>query len=148
MLSDGQPVVSRTIFIGEAAKKANVTVKAIRYYERIGLIPEAGRNEGKFRIFPMETVERMEFIKRAQALGFTLEEISEFLAVYDQGECSCGQVRISVEQKLKVIDHKLKELRGLKKDLLVVHERLASQKSERTSAICPVIHESRRHLKG
>ena len=112
MLTEGQPVVSRTIFIGEAAQKANVTVKAIRYYERIGLIPEAGRNEGKFRIFPMETVERIEFIKRAQALGFALEEIAEILAVYDQGECSCGQVRNSVEQKLSTINYKLQELKA------------------------------------
>ena len=144
MLSDGQPVVSRVHYIGEAAKRAGVTVKAIRYYERIGLIPEAGRNEGRFRIFPEETVERIEFIKRAQALGFTLEEIAEILAVYDQGECSCGQVRKSVAQKMKVIDHKLKELRALKKDLLVVDERLAGKENERTTTICPVIHDSRR----
>ena len=144
MLSDGQPAVSRALYIGEAAKRAGVTVKAIRYYEHIGLIPEAGRNEGRFRIFPEETVERIEFIKRAQALGFTLEEIAEILAVYDQGESSCGQVRTSVERKLKVIDHKLQELLGLKKDLLVVDERLAGKERERTTTICPVIHESRR----
>ena len=141
-----QSGASGAFYIGDAARRAGVTVKAIRYYERIGLIPEAGRNEGRFRVFPEETVERIEFIKRAQALGFTLEEIAEILAVYDQGECSCGQVRKSVDQKMKVIDHKLKELRALKKDLLVVDERLAGKERERTTTICPVIHESRRSL--
>ena len=145
MLSDGQPVVSRTIFIGEAAKKANVTVKAVRYYERIGLIPEAGRNEGKFRIFPMETVERIEFIKRAQTLGFTLEEIGEMLAVYDQGDCTCGQVRDSVESKVGVIERKLRELKALRRDLLAVMARLADRDRERRTTICPVIHETRPH---
>lgn len=145
MLSDGQPVVSRTIFIGEAAKKSNVTVKAIRYYERIGLIPEAGRNEGKFRIFPAETVERIEFIKRAQTLGFTLEEIGEMLAVYDQGDCTCGQVRDSVESKVGVIERKLRELKSLRRDLLAVMVRLADRDRERSTTICPVIHETRPH---
>ena len=146
MPANGRTTDSIAFYIGEAARRAGVTVKAIRYYERIGLIPEAGRNMGRFRVFPEETVERIEFIKRAQALGFTLEEIAEILAVYDQGECSCGQVRKSVEQKLKVIDHKLKELRALKKDLLVVDERLAGKERERTTTICPVIHASQRSL--
>ena len=138
-------MITRTIFIGEAAMKANVTVKAIRYYERIGLIPEAGRNEGKFRIFPAETVERIEFIKRAQSLGFTLEEIGEMLAVYDQGDCTCGQVRDSVESKVGVIERKLRELKLLRRDLLAVIVRLADRDSERSTTICPVIHETRPH---
>ena len=127
MLSDGQPVVSRALYIGEAARRAGVTVKAIRYYERIGLIPEAGRNEGKFRTFPAETVERIEFIKRAQTLGFMLEEIGEILAVYDQGDCTCGQVRDSVESKVGVIERKLRELKSLRRDLLAVMARLADR---------------------
>ncbi len=145
MLSDGQPVVSRALYIGEAARRAGVTVKAIRYYERIGLIPEAGRNEGKFRIFPAETVERIEFIKRAQTLGFTLEEIGEMLAVYDQGDCTCGQVRDSVESKVGVIERKLRELRSLRRDLIAVMARLADRDRERSTTICPVIHETRPH---
>ena len=148
MLKQDQSPASRTFFIGEAAQKAGVTIKAIRFYERSGLIPKTGRNQGNFRILSEEIVERIEFIKRAQALGFSLEEISEILAVYDQGNCSCGQVRNSVEQKLAMLDKKLSELKSLKNDLLVVKERLASQERERTSAICPVIHESRPPLKG
>jgi len=144
MPTNGRTTDSLALYIGEAARRAGVTVKAIRYYERIGLIPEAGRNKSRFRVFPAETVERIEFIKRAQALGFTLDEIAEILAVYDQGECSCGQVRKSVEQKMKVIDRKLKELRALKKGLLIVDERLAGKERERTPTICPVIHESQR----
>ena len=148
MLKKDRSPASRTFFIGEAATKAGVTIKAIRFYERSGLIPKTGRNQGNFRILSEEIVERIEFIKRAQALGFSLEEISEILAVYDQGNCSCGQVRESVEEKLAMLDKKLSELKSLKNDLLVVQKRLASQESERTSAICPVIHESQRPLKG
>ena len=146
MLRNDRGPASRTFFIGEAAQKAGVTIKAIRFYERSGLIPKTGRNPGNFRILSEENVERIEFIKRAQALGFSLEEISEILAVYDQGNCSCGQVGESVEQKLAMLDKKLSELKSLKNDLLVVKKRLASQERERTSAICPVIHESRRPL--
>ncbi len=146
MLKQDQSPASRTFFIGEAATKAGVTIKAIRFYEQSGLIPKTGRNQGNFRILSEEIVERIEFIKRAQVLGFSLEEISEILAVYDQGNCSCGQVKESVEEKLAMLDKKLSELKSLKNDLLVVKKRLASQERERTSAICPVIHESRRPL--
>lgn len=139
---------SKTFFIGEAAQKAGVTVKAIRFYERSGLIPKTGRNPGNFRILSEENIQRIVFIKRAQALGFSLEEIAEILAVYDQGNCSCGQVRESVEQKLTMLDKKLSELKSLKKELLVVKKRLDNQESERSTTICPVIHQSQRSLKG
>lgn len=145
MTSEHQYGYSQTIYIGEAAQKAGVTVKAIRYYERIGLIPEAGRNEGGFRIFPEETVQRIEFIKRAQTLGFMLEEIWEILTVYDQGDCTCGQVRDSVESKVGVIERKLRELKSLRRDLIAVMARLADRDRERSTTICPVIHETRPH---
>ena len=120
MPGEHQYGLAQTIYIGEAAQKAGVTVKAIRYYERIGLIAEAGRNEGGFRIFPEETVQRIEFIRRSQTLGFTLGEIGEILAVYDQGDCTCGQVRNSLESKVGVIERKLRELKALRRDLHAV----------------------------
>ncbi len=140
-------MITPSFYIGTAAKQAGVTVKTVRFYEQSGLIPKAGRNAGKYRLFTPETVERIEFIRRAQALGFTLGEIGEVLSVYDQGDCSCGQVRKSVEQKLRVIDRKLRELETLKTDLLAVKGRLASQEDQRSPTICPVIHESQRPLK-
>lgn len=129
----------RHLYIGEAARRTGVTIKTIRYYERIGLIPAAAR-DGRFRVYDEDTLERVRFIRKAQALGFSLEEIREIIEVYDQGQCSCGQVSRAVDAKLLVIDKKLNELQELKKDLASVRSRLAPADTSRGSQICPVIH--------
>lgn len=131
----------RSLYIGEAARRAGATIKTIRYYERIGLIPVAARN-GRFRVYDEDTVERVRFIRKAQALGFSLDEIREIVQVYDQGECSCGQVGRAVDAKLQVIDAKLKELQALKEELVTVKKRLPQSDPSRSSRICPVIHSA------
>ena len=130
------------MFIGEAARRADTTIKTLRYYERIGLLPLAPRNEARFRVYGEDTVERVRFIRKAQVLGFSLEEIREIVRVYDQGECSCGQVAQTVEAKLRIIDHKVKELNTLKKELLEIQQRLPHEGSSPNSRICPVIHSA------
>jgi len=67
--------------IGQLAKKANVNLETIRYYERRGLIPEPPRNKSGHREYSLEEFKRTEFIKRSQALGFSLKEISELLSL-------------------------------------------------------------------
>ena len=68
--------------IGQLAKKANVNLETIRYYERRGLIPGPPRNKSGHREYSLEAVKRTEFIKRCQALGFSLKEISELFSTY------------------------------------------------------------------
>ncbi|MCH8077789.1 MAG: heavy metal-responsive transcriptional regulator [SAR324 cluster bacterium] len=131
---------SRAMYIGEAASKAETTIKTLRYYERIGLIPPAPRSNGRFRVYHEDTVERVRFIRKAQALGFSLEEIRGIVRVHDQGECSCGQVAHTVETKLKILDRKVKALNRLKEELLEIQQRLPRAGSFRSSRICPVIH--------
>ena len=133
---------SNPMYIGEAARRADTTIKTIRYYERIELLPPAPRNGGRFRVYDEETVDRVRFIRKAQVLGFSLEEIREIVRVYDQGECSCGQVSQTVEIKLQIIDDKVKELKNLKKDLLEIQWRLPQERSSRSPRICPVIHSN------
>ena len=128
------------MFIGEAARRADTTIKTLRYYERIGLIPPAPRSNGRFRVYHEDTVERVRFIRKAQALGFSLEEIRGIVRVHDQGECSCGQVAHTVETKLKILDRKVKALNRLKEELLEIQQRLPRAGSFRSSRICPVIH--------
>ena len=131
----------RSLYIGKAARKAETTVKTLRYYERIGLIPVAARN-GRFRVYEEDTVERVRFIRKAQALGFSLDEIREIVQVYDQGRCFCGQVARAVDAKLRVIDAKLEELQALRQDLAGVRKRLPQADSSRSPRICPVIHST------
>lgn len=131
-----------TVYIGEAARKAGATIKTLRYYERIGLLRPAPRNGGRFRVYDEDTVERVRFIRKARALGFSLEEIREIVRVYDQGEGSCGQVAHTVETKLRVIEDKVRELNALKQELLEIQQRLPRAPSSPHSRICPVIHSA------
>jgi MerR family mercuric resistance operon transcriptional regulator len=65
--------------IGEVAKQARVQVETLRYYERTGLVAHPPRSASNYRLYPQETVRRVQFIKRAQELGFSLKEIMDSL---------------------------------------------------------------------
>ena len=89
--------------IGQLAKRANVNLETIRYYERRGLIPEPPRSESGYRMYSRDAVARTEFIKRAQALGFSLREISEIFALRMEPETTCGDMKAKVEAKIEDI---------------------------------------------
>ena len=87
---------------GQLAKRANVNIETIRYYERRGIIPEPPRRESGYRQYPDNAVARIQFIKRAQELGFTLEEIQSLLDLRVDPETPCAVVKRQAD--LKVID--------------------------------------------
>ena len=79
--------------IGEVAKQAHVRIETLRYYERTGLVASPPRSESNYRLYPQETVRRVQFIKRAQELGFSLKEIMELLALRATPETPCVDIR-------------------------------------------------------
>ncbi len=105
------------MLIGELADHTGVSTKALRFYERQGLVPEPARTEGGYRDYSDATVGRVVFIKDAQAAGFTLSQIGEILAIRDQGEAPCGHVSTLVEQRLADVEQRLAELRGVRAQL-------------------------------
>lgn len=100
--------------IGSLAKAADVNIETIRYYQRIGLIIEPKKPTQGYRIYPNESLIRIKFIKRAQQLGFSLQEIDELLEL---GEGHCGDVRLRAEQKRTQIDKQIKDLKKLRSTL-------------------------------
>jgi len=98
------------ISIGELAKQAKVNIETIRYYERRGLIAEPSRNKSGYRQYSREALRRTEFIKRCQALGFSLKEIQEILELRMTPESTCADVKSRVTDKLIDIDGKIDEL--------------------------------------
>jgi DNA-binding transcriptional MerR regulator len=127
--------------IGELAAKAGVSIDAIRYYERRRLLPRAPRTPGGFRVFAPETVKRIRFIKQAQEIGLTLEEIKELLA--DGGGANkCQRVSELLRVKLEEIDRRIKTMRNFRRTLahhLTACERELGAKGK--AAECPVILE-------
>jgi len=100
--------------ISRLAAAAGVNIETIRYYQRIGLIVEPRKPLTGYRIYPHKTLEQITFIKRAQQLGFSLQEIAELLAL---GTGQCRDVRKRAEQKRDKISRQIKDLQALKKTL-------------------------------
>lgn len=125
---------NRTMTIGQVAAQADVHVETIRYYQRLGLVGEPLRPLGGIRHYDGKTVARLRFIKRAQQLGFTLEEVRHLLALED-GQ-SCRETRALAETKLSVIDARLADLRRMQK---LLRSLIAECDSGKRPRACPII---------
>ncbi len=111
-----------TFTIGKISAKTGVKVPTIRYYEEVGLLPEAERSAGNQRVYGAEAVKRLSFIAHARELGFSLEHIKELLNLADDPGQPCAQANDIALQHLKGIESRMKRLRSLKKELQnIVH---------------------------
>ncbi len=122
--------------IGSIASATGVTVQAVRYYERRGLLPKTLRSSGNYRLFTDEAVLVVTFIQQAQALGFTLSEIHDLLALRTLPQSSCGEVRDWAAKKVAVIEGKIALLQRMRR-LLVQH--IASCTGRGLAQACPIL---------
>lgn len=126
------------LLIGEAARQADLNPKTIRFYEEIGLIAPTGRTTSGYRLFDEEGVSRLAFIRKAQALGFTLAEIREILELRDGGAMPCMHVEAEVARKVEGIEERIAELEGLKASLKALLEGWKEPEAA-SAAVCPQI---------
>jgi DNA-binding transcriptional MerR regulator len=103
--------ISVSLRSGTLAKAAGVSADTIRHYERIGVLPRATRTESGYRIFPASALQRVQVVRRALRIGFTLAELSEVLKVRDSGGAPCGRVFEMAQEKLKGISADIEALR-------------------------------------
>ena len=128
--------------IGAVARISGVPIKTIRYYEELGLLKASGRTEGGFRLFDSDVFSRLHFIKRAQSLGLSLSEIKDFLAVHDQGNLPCNDIKARLQNKVIAIDKQIQELLMFKQELeeLLSGWEAVTDNSQQT--ICPIIEKN------
>lgn len=127
--------MSDNLTIGALAKRSGVNVETIRYYQRRHLLQEPPKRTGGYRQYSLKTEKRLRFIKRAQTLGFTLEEISGLLGLDERK--ACLETREAASQKLILIEEKISDLSRMKKALSrLVRACDASSAGEP----CPIIH--------
>jgi MerR family mercuric resistance operon transcriptional regulator len=127
--------MSEGVTIGTLAKRGGVNVETIRYYQRRALLEEPLKPSGGFRHYPEESVKRVLFIKRAQTLGFTLEEIQGLLALDERK--ACMETRGIAAHKLELIVQKIADLSKMKKSLARL---VRSCDASAAGAPCPIIH--------
>lgn len=114
------------MLIGEVAEAGGVTTKTLRFYERRGLLAEPDRTPAGYRRYRPEVVERVRFIRHAQAAGLTLAQIGEILEIHDHGEPPCEHVATLVDQRLAQVDERLRELRDVRTQLRRLADRAAA----------------------
>ena len=90
--------VATHLKIGAVSKQTGIAIGALRYYESLGLL-QSERGENGYRYYPPESVQQVQFIKKAQALGFSLEDIGEVLNVHQQGDVPCEFVQSLLQKK-------------------------------------------------
>jgi MerR family Zn(II)-responsive transcriptional regulator of zntA len=103
--------------IGELAREAGVSRDTLRFYEREGLLRPEGRSEGGYRLYDEGAFQRLRFIKQAQALGLTLDDIKAVLEVMHEGRPPCADVRRILRQKVALLDERIAELSALRDSL-------------------------------
>src|SRR2546421_1088882 len=96
--------------ISKVAKEAGVNLETIRYYENEGVLPKPPRTHSGYRIFSLDAVKQLRFIKHAQELGFSLKEIKELLTLQVRPGSCCADVRQKAEAKILDVDEKIQRL--------------------------------------
>jgi len=121
--------------IGVVSELTGCPIETIRYYERIGLLPEPARSPGGFRLYSDDHVKRLTFIRRARALGFHLDEVRELLSLVEANAYTCAEVREITLNHLAEIERKLADLVKLQATL----KEMAAQCEGDHVPVCPVI---------
>ena len=126
--------MSRALTIGRVARLAGVHVETIRYYQRRGLLIEPDKPLGTFRHYSADIVRRIHFIKHAQALGFTLEEVAELLRLSEASACT--ETRELAAHKVALIDRKMADLAAMREALAGLIRQCDTSQAD---SACPII---------
>lgn len=103
--------------VSHIAHQAGLSSDAVRYYERIGLLPPAARSNAGYRLYDQAAVARLWFIKGAQRVGLRLREIRELLEIIDRGQCPCGHTEALLKGRLADVDAELARLGALRTEM-------------------------------
>lgn len=125
--------------VSEVARRSGAAPDTIRYYTRIGLLPEPPRSKAGYRMFDAGVLDRLAFIKRAQGLGLRLEEIHELLRVRDEGGCPCGSTQRMLEHRLEELDRQMATLAQLRDDVADMLSRMPTDSRDGPSCATQVL---------
>jgi len=122
----------------EVAAQAQVNTQTLRYYERRGLLPEPERTTSGYRAYSVDAVRLVRFVKRAQQLGFTLNDIEELLHLAGGGPASCEGAKTMARSRIADLERRIQELAGMRDALSRLVETCDRPRDERD---CPILHD-------
>ncbi len=126
--------------ISQLAERAGIPTTTVRYYERIGLVEPEDRSAGNYRLYSRASLDKLKFIRAAQAIGFTLDDTRALLADESGSPPKCGAVQGLIEDRLADVEQRLKDLRHVRKVLKSALEQCRQQKP---SDCCHVVERLR-----
>lgn len=125
------------VTIGDAAKASGVNAKLIRYYESIGLIPQAGRTASGYRLYSPAEVHVLRFVRRARGLGFSIEQIQTLVGLWRDRDRSSAEVKRVAQAHMDELEAKIAELTAMRDSL----RRLAEACHGDDRPDCPILHD-------
>jgi MerR family mercuric resistance operon transcriptional regulator len=126
----------KRLTIGQVARQAGVGIETIRFYERQGLLEPPARKESGYRQYDDEAVRRLQFIRRAKELGFTLKDIGELISLREDPEAGAGEIKARAQARLEEIEHKIADLQRMRDALL----RLTTEcRGQGPLSTCPIL---------
>jgi len=123
--------------IGQLASAAGVSVEAVRFYERRGLVDRPERPYAGIRRYPEQAVKRIQFIKHAKSLGFTLQEVHEMLVLRADDPATCGEVQRLAQDKLALLHQKMESLSFMESILRTLLQ--DCRRHVDTTCVCPIL---------
>ncbi|MEM9510707.1 MAG: heavy metal-responsive transcriptional regulator [Cyanobacteria bacterium P01_E01_bin.35] len=132
---------SANLKIGELAKQTNLAVGTLRYYSDLGLLQPVKRGGNGYRYYSQDASKQVKFIKKAQAIGFTLEEIKTILDVRDRGEKPCSLVQGLLNKKIEQLEIQIKKMSWFKQELEEYRQSWSDRPSYESDSqeVCPLI---------
>jgi DNA-binding transcriptional MerR regulator len=129
--------------IGELAKQTGISVGTLRYYESLGMIEPSQRSESGYRYYAEAAIQKIQFIKKAQTLQFSLSEIKQILAICEQGNPACIAVKALLNEKIYQVDIQIHHLHEFKAELEQYRDRWAERSLDQpnSSKLCSLIDE-------
>lgn len=116
-MQDTESISGSQLKIGEVSKRSGIGIEALRFYEKSGLLDRPGRTYSGYRLYDEGVLERLAFVKQAQLLGFTLDEIKEIIAHKQEGISPCAEVKEIVRMRLSELDERIKQMHRYRKEL-------------------------------
>ncbi|MEO6437131.1 MAG: heavy metal-responsive transcriptional regulator [Tepidisphaeraceae bacterium] len=130
------------LLIGDIAEHTGIAPPTIRYYESIGLLATPSRTEGGYRRYTTDTVDQLHFIRKAQALGFSLDEIGEILKLSRAGKTPCSHVLSLAHQHLAAVDDRIQQLQRFRAQLASELEKWNGTTAPTCEGLCQIIASS------
>lgn len=126
---------ARAMTIGALSQQTGVNIETIRYYERVGLLPEPPRSSGGRRLYASADSQRLMFIRRARELGFPINEVRELLGLARMGNAACGEAKDLTDRHIVSIRQKIRDLKRLDRELSA----LSAHCRENEAIDCPIL---------